>query len=289
MYPARRQFVLLCHQRSGSNALDSWLSAHPRAGLYGQLFNDTSEYRRNNAADLGLPLFRSHPESLRHFGLRPPLGARLDRLRNVAARREHDLDAYLAAFRERFGRHENWLAAGFKLHDHQLVDADLERLLERHVDAVVLLSRRNLLKAAVSWAYAVRTRVWASRDRGGTAAADKPVLRLDPREISWFVDKSARELARWRTMLEAREVPWLDLEYEGLVEAGDTAALLDFLGLEPHPAQRFATRRLAAPDYAHVANARELDARFGGAAHGRLFEPASNGSGVTGDPAAKGR
>ena len=270
--PARTRFVLLCHQRSGSNALDAWLGAHPRVGLYGQLFNDTSEYRRNNAADLGLPLFRSHPRSARHFGLRPPLGARLDRARNRLARRERDLDAYLRAFGERFGRDEDWLASGFKLHDHQLVDDDLDRLLERHVDRVLLLSRRNLLKAAVSWAYAVRTRVWASRPVDHAAAPPKPALNLDPREIEWFVTKTAEAIAHWRTRLRAGRAPWLDLEYESLIEAGDTGALLDFLGLEPHAAQRFATRRLAAPDYAHVTNARELDARFGGLGHGRLFE-----------------
>lgn len=264
-----RRFVLLCHQRSGSNALSAILNDDPRVHLYGQLFNHFLEYRLRNAR-YRLSAYRTHPEALRHFGQRPPLRPRLERAVLGALPTERDLGRFVGNFWKRTARHATEAAAlGFKLHDYQVSDADLAALARDHADATVMLWRRNLLKAAVSWAYAIRTDVWSSRK---AASGPAPVHRLDPDEIGWFIEKTAANVARWREVLEASGGRWLELTYEDHVEPRALEPLYRFLGLDWQGPPAFRTRRLSSADYAHIANAEELERRFGDPVTGRLFE-----------------
>ncbi|MEM8752049.1 MAG: hypothetical protein AAGF90_03660 [Pseudomonadota bacterium] len=259
------RFALLCHQRSGSNALSAILDADPRVGLYGQLFNPFLEYRIRNLRH-GFGGYKRHPEALRHFGLKPPLRPRLEaaglRLWPAVTR----LDRQTRAFWRKYPRGRPLGAVGFKLHDYQLVDEELAGLARDHVDGVVMLWRRNLLKAAVSWAYAIKTDVWSSRDDRGRG---QPVHRLDPDEIGWFIEKTAAEVARWRGLLKGANA--LELTYEDHVAPRKLDALYGFLGLGEPGSLEFRTKRLSRPDYAHVSNAAELDERFGSDETGRLF------------------
>ena len=267
------RFVLLCHQRSGSNALGSLLGQTEGVRLYGQLFNGSREYARYHRADLGLPPFRAHPRALRHFGPRPRLRHRWDALARWGPTAT-DLSAHLGAFWDRFAQ-DGDRAVGFKLHDFQLTDADLARLLAEHVDRVLLLHRENLLRAAVSWAVALRTDVWVRKE----ATASRPPLTLDPDEVAWFVSKTRREVARWREMAAEAGTPTLELTYERDVAPRRLGPISDFLrlgaeaGTPGAATPDFETQRLAAPGYAHVANARELDAALGSDETGWLFDP----------------
>jgi len=265
------RFVLLCHQRSGSNALAAVLNDDPRVFLYGQLFSHFVEYYRRNAR-LGYGSFRVHPEAMRHFGRKPPVRYRLERLALAAMPVERDLDRFLARFWSRPACRPSEDrpigAAGFKLHDYQLGDDDLARLATAHVDGVVMLRRRNLLKAAVSWAYAIKTDVWSRR---GAATGPAPVHALDVDEVAWFVDKTARTVEHWRGLLDRSGARWLELVYEDHVEPLALEGLYDFLGVEWHGPLAFRTERLSRADYAHVANAREIDRALGDDATGRLF------------------
>ncbi|MGR3495265.1 hypothetical protein [Citreimonas sp.] len=257
-------FCLLCPQRSGSNALSSLLNATGRVALYGQLFANSREYRAYNAADLGLPLFRAPPDTARHYGLRPPLSRRAELLSLRATRRARDVEDYVKRFRARM---PDAPAVGFKLHDFQLEDADFLRMAG-NVDRTVLLWRRNLLRAAVSWAYAVRTNLWVSHG----APAKPRTVTLDPREVAWFIEKTQNSVARWRRLLDEAGRPWTEITYEEHVAPRRLEGLFDVLGLGDAPIPDFATRRIAGRDYAHVANAREIDAALGSDRTGRLFE-----------------
>ena len=278
-YPFRR-FVLLCPQRSGSNALTSLLNGHGGVRLYGQLFNNGREYRRINRADLGLPLFRPHPETTRHLGPTPPLRRRLEWAALRLAPRERDLSRYLEQFWRRFGAEgaahggvppvAGPQAVGFKLHDFQLADDDLQALFDDHLDRIVILHRKNLLRSAVSWAVAMRTDEWVQK-RGEDRAQRRP-LRLDLDELAWFVDKTARSVETWQRLAAASPTPALTLTYEEHVVPRTVGPLFDFLGLTQAEAPAFGTRKLAARRYDHVANAAEIDRALGSPETGYLFE-----------------
>lgn len=147
----------------------------------------------------------------------------------------------------------------------------MKALARDHVDGVVMLWRRNLLKAAVSWGYAVKTDIWSRRD---DPSAPPPVHRLDPREIEWFIAKTAAEVARWRRLMDEAGANWIEMTYEDDVAPRRLERLYDFLGLDYRGQPDFKTKRLSAPDYAHISNAAELDRLFGSDGTGRLFKAA---------------
>ena len=268
--PKPMRFALLCHQRSGSNALSAILNADPRVALYGQLFNHFLGYRRRNRRQLGMRGYRAHPEAMRHFGLRPPARPRLERALLSLAPVEASLERFMDTFWSRYHpAPDERRVVGFKLHDFQVSDEDLAALGQRHVDGVVMLWRRNLLKAAVSWAYAIRTDVWTRKQAASEAP---PTFRLDPREIAWFIDKTAGEVERWRGVLRSAGANLIELTYEDDVRTRELEPLYRFLGLDWEGPPEFRTHKLAASGYAHVANAAELERSLGSDATGRLFE-----------------
>lgn len=259
------RFALLCHQRSGSNALTSLLQQHEQVAMYGQLFNDGLEYRRHHRAAFGLPLFRPHPRADLHHGPTPPLRRRLEKLSLRFVARADDVEAYTDAFYGRFGA--GAAVVGCKVHDFQLQDDDLARFLGR-LDRVVVLTRRNLLRAAVSWAVALRSDVWvAQRNRG--AGRDQPPVTLDPDEVGWFIDKTQATIATWQRLVGGAGAPALWLTYEEHVQGRRFAGLWEHLGVDGLDAD-FTTRKLAR-GYDHVANAEELEERFGSDETGHLL------------------
>lgn len=260
------RFALLCHQRSGSNALAGMLEREETVDLYGQLFNPFLEYGWRNVRH-GFGRYRPHPEPHAHFGRRPLARYRIERAATSLFPCERDLGAFMARFYER--RSAPSLAAlGFKLHDYQLVHADLAELVGEHVDGTVMLWRRNRLKAAVSWAYAVKTDVW-SRNRG--AIRQKPAIALDIQEIAWFIEKTRREVENWRAILGRSGAPFVELTYEDHVRPRELAGLYAFLGLRYRGAPEFSTQKLADARYAHVINAKAIERALGSSEHGHLF------------------
>ncbi len=266
--PARRfRFVLLCHQRSGSNALSSMLNADPRIALYGQLFNHFYGYWRRNRR-MGLTRYKAHPAAMQHFGQKPPLRPRLERAFVSMTPRQIELGAFMDQFWRRYKTDQTLDAVGFKLHDLQVSDRDLADLATNHADGVVVLWRRNLLKAAVSWGYAVKTDVWTRKSSSG---GQQPVFRLDPDEIGWFIDKTRREVEGWKRIMAESGANTLELVYEDDVETRRLEKLYGFLRVPYSGPPEFRTKRLAGSRYEHIANAEELDRRFGCDDTGRLF------------------
>jgi len=261
------RFALLCHQRSGSNALSAMLVREEQVRLYGQLFNSFLEYGWRNLRH-GFGRYTPHVEPLRHFGSRDLPRYRLERAIVSCLPCEHDLERYMQRFYAAYDA-PGLGAIGFKLHDYQLSDADLAELATRHVDGTVLLWRRNRLKAAVSWAYAVKTDVW-SRKSGQKSAL--PALELDIGEIGWFIEKTRREVDNWRDLLDAASANWIELTYEDHVKPRALGDLYDFLGLPYDGPPEFATRKLADARYAHVTNAAQIEHALGSPEHGHLFD-----------------
>lgn len=265
--------MLLCPQRSGSTALTTLLNQYEGVKAYDQLFKNGFEHRYYLKRDFGMPLFRACPDTMLHFGPTPPLRLRAERqaLRLVA--REHDLDRHVETFWERYGTEPDLRAVGFKLHDYQLTEDDMLAVMRRHLDGVVVLHRENLLKAAVSWAYAVHTGVWMRKEKPKKALAP---IRLDLDELRWFMEKTPASIAQWRRLTEAAGVPTIWLTYEEHVQPKNLNGLKRFLGVPEGAEAEFTIRKLSTAKYEHIANAEEINQRLGSSETGYLFEPAAH-------------
>jgi hypothetical protein len=259
--------MLLCHQRSGSNALAAMLRKTEGLFLYGQLFNPFLNYWKRNRR-FGVGRYKAHPEAMLHFGERPPLRTRLERAFVSVTPRSTQLDAYMDRFWERCDHHGDWKATGFKAHDFHLTDRELAKVAVEHVGGTVVLSRHNLLRAAVSWAYAKKTDVWS---RAGAPDAPPPVYRLDPRDIEWFMKKTRHEVENWRRVLNDAGANTIELFYEDHVATRDLEEAYHFLHLPWNGSPDFGTKKLAGKRYAHIANAEELDRLFSSEENGRLL------------------
>lgn len=260
------RFALLCHQRSGSNALSAMLLKNDRVRLYGQLFNPFLEYGLRNLRH-GFGRYRPHPEPLRHFGKEDLLRPSVERKLVSCLPCNHDLEAFVDNFFHTYSE-PTLQAVGFKLHDYQLTDADLRRVANECVDGTVMLWRRNRLKAAVSWAYAVRTDVWSRR----TGQRHKlPALSLSIEELEWFIRKTRSEVDRWRLLLNSSGANWIEMTYEDHVKPRALSGLYEFLGLRYEGPPDFATKKLASARYEHITNAERIEAALGSPENGFLF------------------
>ncbi|NNU16846.1 hypothetical protein HK107_11005 [Parvularcula sp. ZS-1/3] len=263
------RFCLLCHQRSGSNALGAILNADPRVFLYGQLFNDFFPYWRRRRGTIPKP-YRPHPEVMKHFGTKPALSKRIERLASSLVPHEDDLDAFMARTWDRFEeKSPDTPTRGFKLHDFQLTDDELTSLAKEHVEGTVILWRKNLFKAAVSWAYAMKTDVWSSPRK---AKLERPTFDLDIGQVEWFIEKTRSEVEGWRRVLTASGAPFIELNYEENVATRELETLYDFLGIAWQGKPEFKTEKLAANSYAHVSNARAIEKALASPENGSLFE-----------------
>ncbi|MGF1477764.1 MAG: hypothetical protein ACFB6S_19630 [Geminicoccaceae bacterium] len=262
------RFALLCHQRSGSNALSGLLRNEPEIKLYGQLFNHFLHYRYRNFR-LGVGRYTAPQDAMRHFGLRPPPATRLTRAIVSLTPKHATLDDFMDAFWQKFHAERMTGALGFKLHDFQISDDDLASLSRDHVDGVVMLWRRNRLKAAVSWAYAIKTDVWSLRN---DAKNERPVHELDPNEIQWFIEKTTFQVNNWRRILCETGANWIELTYEDDIVTRNLERLYRFLGVAYQGPPAFKTQRLSTSRYQHVANAEDIERQLASSETGSLFD-----------------
>lgn len=262
------RFQLLCHQRSGSNALAAILNADDRVHLYGQLFNPFWGYWRRHRR-LGLTRYQAHSEALLHFGPNPPLRHKIERAAVAMTPRTTDLEPFMDTFWKNWGGVRQWEALGYKIHDYQVTDSDLAALATKHVDGTIMLWRKNRLKAAVSWAYAMKTDVWS---RKGEAKGPLPVYELPIADLEWWMDKTEREVDNWRRVLNDSGACYLELTYEDSVRTRELKDVYDLLGLDYDGPPEFVTKKLASNQYAHVSNADEIEKKLGSGHHGHLFD-----------------
>ncbi len=243
-------FLLVGHPRAGNVFLTKILNQHPRAYCAGEVFNcnPAHEHVAYAAAALGRPA---------------PIAAA-------------DLPELLARVGEREGRSCVGVTV-FRHPVHTLSDDDVSRLIDAG-PKVIVLARRNLLRAYFSWVRACRTNLWHYDGAGqpilwkGAPAPDlrnDDIDRLDVAAAKDWVQGTERFLKLVRERLAARGDRGLELSYEDLCSPNRAAAepavraVFDYLGLDPVP---FTVETLPTTDrtaYDRVQNRRELEASLG--------------------------
>jgi LPS sulfotransferase NodH len=93
----------------------------------------------------------------------------------------------------------------------------------------VLLSRRNVLKQAISWSIAAQTGVWIDGQREISTTP-----QYDYNDINWRLRRTILYNASWRYLLVANACQYLDISFEEAVEnTGDSVRrIAQFMNLD---------------------------------------------------------
>src|SRR5690606_379672 len=204
-----RRFVLLGHQRTGSNLITSSLRRHPRVWCYSEVFN---------------------PRSIQFFTPGLPNDSSL-----LKVYRERDPLGFLERFVFR-GYRPAIDAVGFKLFPEHMRPASMSNVLDALVAdrdmRYVHVWRANHLRVLLSLELARQTEHWATKD-GGHPPGARVVIEPDA-----LLEFSARRRAE-EAMLRERfaDSPFHEVEYETLAAdvPGELTRLQEFLGVEPVP------------------------------------------------------
>lgn len=249
-----RRFVLIGHERSGSNLLVDALSSHPGAVCFAELFNQSSD-RRHFAQAFDGDWYRDGADPV----------------------------AFLRSSVYAEGRAA---AVGFKLFYDQArtpsTAAAWSYLAAERDIRIVHIARANLLEVLVSREVATRTNVWTVRE--GTPFQEPEPFEIAPERAEHYFNRILA--CRWwaeRTFRRHRQ-HWID--YESLVGHFDEVVqgLYAFLSLPPHPARMAFRKQMHRRPSEQIANYEALRRHFRGSIYEVYFEDRALGSEGTEKP-----
>ena len=246
---------VVSHPRSGSNFLRDILNQHPDIYMAGEAFH-TDPLVRRQAYDRA-NTFRPMDQV--------PAGASFSSAEKEQQIGLDTIDHFLDRCGRITGRPVLGVTVFSRARGHALELPEVERLALHPDIRPVLLVRRNLLKAWVSYHRALDTGIW-HLDASGLPLVDpdRPpaadaLIRwteaLDPEEALAWIEEARQFLGRVQGTLEREGKPWLEVCYEDLCLAGpegtrrDLDRLLAFLGLDRLSAFEPTLAQTAAGEY----------------------------------------
>jgi len=243
--PPGRKFILATHPRSGGNWLIGLLIQHPRVFATGELFERVRK-------DTGAARF------IAAAGIKP-LG-----------RREKDVERFVGDFFLRSPAAAQKRVIGFKLLGSHLSRKWRRRLLMHPDIDVILLRRRNLLRACVSHQIAQRTRQFIVGKNQKHRRI--PPFRADIAGMRQWLARQAKWLEFCERVLKKSGKAYMNIFYEDLnADPGQAQKVFAFLGVRRFDGLEAATRRVTPIDrYALLRNIDEVEAKLGGGRFGRL-------------------
>jgi LPS sulfotransferase NodH len=176
------KFILLSHARSGSTLIALALGQHEAVRMYGELFND-EEQERKNAFRAGKPVFRN--------------GREIFRSQNGLAEYYDESEDGATFLREQvfYKRYlEQPFAVGFKIFYNQSrksqgTNAAWHYLADDKDIHIIHLKRRNLLASLVSLHVAFATDEWARPIGTNMPRLSSVTLSLDPERCKSYFDE----------------------------------------------------------------------------------------------------
>lgn len=249
LLPSRR-FILLCHQRSGSNMFASMLDRHPAVEVYGQLYKDDPAFQAA-VHRMGVPAF-----SGQLFDDQRESRERFDYLEDHPNEREYrNVLPFTETFFRRFDQNTLATRLGIKFHGGTLYQDEIGSVFFSGQYQVILQYRKNFLAAAVSWYQARELNQWMRRNGD---QVEQPPLSMDVDTLRWFVDNTKQDIAQWKEMLRTRGIEYLELTYEEITEAAFSfRSVWDFLDVKDIGRPSSDTRKLI-KSYDHIENLPEI-------------------------------
>ncbi len=225
--------------------------------MFGQLFKDNGIGRRALRL-LRMPMYKRCASYNYHTSSTGDRPFSLEEFRLRLYRRSSDLHEFVGTFYERFQKQTGKPVVAYKLHGHQLSDEDFEAALTDCTDKVILLHRRNLLAAAVSWCVALHTTQWVSASDGRVQSLKG--LSIDVDAACWFIERTRQQTDQWRSLLKRNRVDYREFVYEDVFSDRTLASVWDFLDVERLTDAQPKTRQLMSRDrYREIVNIDEVN------------------------------
>ena len=219
--PAER-FVVLTLPRSGSHHLCGLLDSHPDVLCHQEVFN---------------------PDDVWYS---PRFSKKYDPAWTDVAARDADRTGFLDKV---WHAEEGHASIGLKLffHDHPSL---LDAVFGDPSVAIVVLWRRNLLRAWTSWEIAQRNEIWNSIERSKLENVPRVTLDFDVRQFLAYAQKRQRAREDICRRLAELDHPFIEITYEDLARGAAIHEVTAFLGLDPAPTLTSPYLRIGSSDLA---------------------------------------
>jgi LPS sulfotransferase NodH len=239
--PRPLRFLILCHERTGSNLLVDSLDEHRQIACFAELFNDNPD-RKEFAQAFDGDYYREGADPV-------------DLLK-----RSVYVDRDLSAVGFKIFYTQARLGAAKSIWPYLISETDIR---------IIHLTRRNLLDVFLSYKLAAATNVWQVTI--GQEAPKPPPIKLDPAEAMEYFNRIQAH-RRWAEEHFAAHGS-IDIEYDDLAMDYDAVlrSIFGFLGVA-NATPRMRTNRMARrPAHEQIKNYMELHARFAGTIYEEYF------------------
>jgi len=201
------RFVIICHQRSGSNMLTSMMDKHADINFIGQLFKADQSWqqflRKKNITEFTGKLFDDSLEMRNRF----------DELQfKPEAREKRNTEAFLEDYFNKRKKDTTGKIIGIKFHGGTLYNEEIKEFFIQKEYKVILLHRENMLASAISWYRARTLDQWTSKIQKDIKETK---LKMDIKLLEWFIENTKNDLKLWRKIL--KDKPHIELTYEQIV------------------------------------------------------------------------
>lgn len=253
LYNVNREsiFIILSHPRSGTTYLNNYiLPSHPKVHCYDELFF-LSETTRKYLKKIGL-------------------STRFDFPFNVFTKffsSEYSVYRYIQAHHLKAKQYSGKNIIGFKLFPNQLKPHEIEYLFIKKKIPVIILRRKNMIQAAISYQIAKITGQWAYHSK-----KDFGEIVIDPSTIEDYFRKFADFLDHYEKLLSEYNIQYHKCYYENLFTLDTINKIFDFLSVEHIHKIPEGDKKLNTPDrYKKIKNLNEIQNIFCNEKNGFLF------------------
>lgn len=197
-------FIIFCHARSSSSRLVRTLQQHPAIHCAGEIFNKKDNYANREYV---LPLFgRTFYQS------------------------QWTPDEFLWKFFEKSAAHEHKSIIGFKIFAaHQPAEVQRRWILDRRIKKI-LLHRRNMLQASLSFQLAGQTKQYA-KPPGKELGLPEP-FTVDVKRMRNWILFNKTWVQECRELLHASKQQYYECTYEDFCPQ-TTREIFEYLGVTP--------------------------------------------------------
>ena len=249
-----KRFVIICHQRSGSNMLTSMMEKHSEVEFFGQLFKADESWQKflskKNVIPFSGQLFDDEPETRGRF----------DRWQdNPNEREKRNTEAFVEDYFEKRKNDATGKTIGIKFHGGTLYNDEITSLFIKKEYKIILLHRENLLASAISWYRARTLDQWASKS---SEKIKDTKLKMDIPLLEWFIENTQNDIALWKMLLKGN--PHLELTYEQITDKNfNFNSIWDHLKVKNIGRPTPKTKKLI-KTYEDIENVEEIRAYFKG-------------------------
>lgn len=237
-------FIIFTHARSSSSRLIRTLQQHPEVHCAGEIFNEKALYAQET-------------------DVLPTLGT-------TFANSDMNPDEFLWEFYKAAAAHEKKHIIGLKIFaDHLPKDVQRQWLHDPRIQKIIL-SRKNMLQASLSYELADHTKEYAKHP--GKTLTKPSRFTVNTKRMRQWMQNQISWLNECRSVLQNSGQKYFECTYEDF-SPRTTQEIFTFLGVSPiSEFQRYHSKMAEPETYACIDNLDEVLAEFEGPEFGYLHE-----------------